>query len=111
MNKKRNEYIFKLSKIYIIVHKLFKTILKVAIQLVSNSNGQLFVKVKKLEHNTMKMKTKLLGEPKKTERTKKFALQNCNICKQDSENCPVNLSNGSSHYVIKSSTKDDLNPQ
>ena len=42
---------------------------------------------------------------------KNFALQNCNISKQGSENCPVNLSNRSSHYVIKSSTKDDLNPQ
>ena len=40
-----------------------------------------------------------------------FALQNCNIFKQGSENCPVNLSNRSSHYVIKSSTKDDWNPQ
>ena len=38
-------------------------------------------------------------------------LQNCNICKQDSEDCPVNLSNRSFLYVFKSSAKDDLNPQ
>ena len=48
---------------------------------------------------------------KKTERTKNFALQNCNMRKQVSENCPANLSNRSSHYVIESSTKDNLNTQ
>ena len=42
---------------------------------------------------------------------KNFTLQNCNICKQGSEKHPVNLSNTSFHYVVKSSTKDDLNPQ
>ena len=40
-----------------------------------------------------------------------FFEKNCNICKQSSENCPVNLSNRSSNYVITSSTKDDLNLQ
>ena len=35
----------------------------------------------------------------KTERLKSFALRNCNICKQGSENCPVNLSNQRSHYL------------
>ena len=53
----------------------------------------------------------VLGEPKKTECTKNFALQKSSICTEGSENCPVNLSNRSSDYVIKSSTKDNFNPQ
>ena len=48
---------------------------------------------------------------KKKAEHKHFALQNCNICKQGSENCQVNLSSWSCHYVIKSSTRDDLNTQ
>ena len=50
----------------------------------------------------------ILGEPKNGTH-KNFALQNCNICKQSSENCPVNLSNRSSTYVITSLTKLALN--
>ena len=50
-------------------------------------------------------KKTVLGEIKKDGTHKTFALQNCDICKQGSENRPVNLSNRSSHYVAQSSTK------
>ena len=52
----------------------------------------------------------LLSEPKNGTH-KNFALQNCNTCKQGSENCPVILLNRSSQYVIKSSSNDYSNPE
>ena len=45
----------------------------------------------------------VLDEPKNGTH-KNFALPNCNICKQGSENSPVNHSNRSSTYVITSLT-------